>query len=161
MILDILQYPNPHLRSTAKPVLEVRQATIQTLIDNMAETMYAFGGCGLAATQVGENYRIFVIDVTNGKQLFTYINPIIKPLGTLIENNEGCLSFPTIEPTAVKRHEKVLVEALDRDGKMFQQEVTGILAVAIQHEFDHLEGRLFVDKLSASKRKALGSKLRT
>jgi peptide deformylase len=155
-ILPILTFPHPLLAQKAKPVAVVDD-TIRKLIDDMAETMYAAPGIGIAAPQVGKLLRIVVIDVdyTDEKKksnLRAYINPqILKKEGS-IAWDEGCLSVPGITEE-VKRSGKILVKYLDRDGHPQEIEATGLLAVCLQHEIDHLEGTLFIDHLSRLKRK--------
>jgi peptide deformylase len=160
MIREILEYPDPRLREVAKPVEKVTPE-IQTLIDDMAETMYAAPGCGLAANQIGEDMRIFVVDCAaedEPSDFRVFINPeIIEKDGVQVWN-EGCLSFPGVTEE-IKRAERVKVRALDRDGKSFELEADGLLAVAIQHETDHLDGVLMIDKLSALKKRMMGKKL--
>jgi len=160
MLRDILKYPDPRLREVAKPVSEVTPE-IQTLIDDMAETMYAANGCGLAATQLGVNHRIFVLDCAGEDEpsdFRVFVNPEI--IGTTGDQSwsEGCLSFPGVSEE-IRRAETVTVRALDRSGKQFQIEADGLLAVAIQHELDHLNGVLMIDKLNAVKRRMMGRKL--
>jgi peptide deformylase len=160
MIREILEYPDARLREVAKPVTEVTPE-IQTLVDDMAETMYAAPGCGLAATQLGVAQRIFVIDCAGEDEpsaLYAFINPeIIEKDGVQIWE-EGCLSFPGVTEE-IKRAETVKVKALDRNGKPFELAADGLLAVAIQHENDHLNGVLMIDKLSALKKRMMGRKL--
>jgi peptide deformylase len=157
---SILKYPDPRLKQTAEPVKEVNDE-IRRLIDDMAETMYAAPGVGLAANQIGVLLRVFVIDIANDddpSDLRVFINPeIIATAGTQTWE-EGCLSFPGITEE-IRRAEKVTVKALDRDGKPFELEADGLLAVAVQHENDHLNGVVMLDKLSAVKRRLLGRKL--
>jgi peptide deformylase len=127
----------------------------------MAETMYASAGCGLAATQIGEMVRIFVIDCAGEdepSELRVFINPEILELDGQQVWSEGCLSFPGVSED-IKRAERVRARALDRNGKPFEIEADGLLAVAIQHELDHLNGVLMIDKLSALKRRMMGRKL--
>lgn len=158
-ILEILEFPDPRLRTQAKPVTEVTDE-IRQLVDDMFETMYAAPGIGLAATQVNVHQRVIVIDVSEEKnQPLVFINPEIEVLeGPEHEYDEGCLSVPGFYET-VSRPENVLVRALDRDGNAFEMKPTGLLAVCIQHEIDHLDGKLFVDYLSPLKRKRIRSKL--
>ncbi len=156
--LEILEFPDPRLRTVAKPVKEVT-GKIATLADRMLETMYEAPGIGLAATQVNVHQRLIVIDVseTNDQPLIL-INPtIIKGEGE-IETNEGCLSVPGFyEP--VDRFQHIQLEAIGRDGEPFTMEAEDLLAVCIQHEMDHLEGKLFVDYLSSTKRQLIRKKL--
>jgi peptide deformylase len=156
--LEILHFPDPRLRTRAKPVSEVDDA-LRQLIDDMLETMYAAPGIGLAATQVNVHQRVVVIDLSqeqNEPQVF--INPEILEKDGVEEMDEGCLSVPGIYER-VQRAERVRVRALDRDGQLFEQEVDGLLAVCIQHEIDHLNGKLFVDYLSSLKRNRIRKKL--
>lgn len=146
-VRKIVKYGTPSLREPSKEVHKV-SAKIKTLIKDMLDTMYVSNGVGLAAPQIGENLRIFVIDVsTNEEPLnpIVFINPkIIKKSGAM-KSTEGCLSFPEAY-TDVKRYKKVMVKALDRNGRSFVLEAEGdLLAKAIQHEFDHLDGVLFID----------------
>ena len=158
-ILDILEFPDSRLRTVAKPVARVDDS-IRKLIDDMLETMYTAPGIGLAATQVNVHRRLMVIDVSDEKdQPLVFINPEITVLaGPDHEHDEGCLSVPGFFET-VSRPENILVNALDRDGKSFELHPTGLLAVCIQHELDHLNGKLFVDYISPLKRKRIRSKL--
>ncbi|MFN2309617.1 MAG: peptide deformylase [Gammaproteobacteria bacterium] len=156
--LEILHFPDPRLRTRAKPVARV-DADIQRLIDAMFETMYAAPGIGLAATQVDVHQRLLVVDVSEAKdQPLTLINPEILERQGAEEMEEGCLSVPGIYDK-VQRAEHIRVRALDRDGKPFELETGGLLAVCIQHEIDHLDGKLFVDYLSALKRQRIRKKL--
>lgn len=157
-MLNILEYPDPRLRTKAAPVMQVDDA-VRTLIDDMLETMYAAPGVGLAATQVNVHRRVLVIDISeDGSQPLALINPeIIGRSGEgLLE--EGCLSVPGIYER-VKRAERIRVRSLDRQGESFEFDAEGLLAVCIQHEMDHLEGKLFVDYLSDLKRTRIRSKL--
>jgi peptide deformylase len=156
----ILKYPDPVLKQVAKPVSEVTDE-IRVLVDDMAETMYAAPGVGLAANQIGVLLRIFVIDVAGEdepSELRVFINPEILELTGTQTWEEGCLSFPGVTEE-IRRAERVRVKALDRDGKPFELEAEGLLAVAIQHENDHLNGVVMLDKLGAVKRRLLGRKL--
>lgn len=158
-ILDILNYPDPRLYTVAKPVKEV-DATIRRLIDDMAETMYAAPGIGLAATQVNVHQQVIVIDISEDKQnLQVFINPKLVSKSGTQDFEEGCLSVPGIYDT-VTRAEKITVEALDRDGKSFRLEAEGLLAVCIQHEMDHLQGKVFVDYLSQLKQVRIKNKMK-
>ncbi len=157
-ILDILEYPDTRLRTVAKPVLEVTDATRQ-LIDDMFETMYDAPGIGLAASQVNVHQQIIVIDVSEDREApHVFINPQLSVTGEDIEAQEGCLSVPGYYEN-VRRPEKVTVNALDRHGEAFTLEAEGLLAVCIQHECDHLTGKLFVDYLSTLKRNRIRGKL--
>lgn len=159
MILEILEFPDPRLRTVAKPV-ETMDDSIRELIDDMFETMYEAPGIGLAATQVNVHKRIVVIDVSEDHdQPLVFINPEVEVLeGEEMEMQEGCLSVPGFYESVV-RIEHVRVKALDRDGKPFEMEAEGLLAVCIQHELDHLNGKLFVDYLSPLKRNRIKKKL--
>ncbi len=158
--LEILEFPDPRLRTVAKPVAAVDEA-IQQLVSDLFETMYAAPGVGLAATQVNVHQRVVVIDVSEDQsQPMVFINPGVTVLDaeTLRDYDEGCLSVPGFYET-VARPERVRVEALDRDGKPFTLEPDGLLAVCIQHELDHLNGKLFVDYVSPVKRQRIRKKL--
>jgi peptide deformylase len=157
--LTILEYPDPRLRTRAAPVAVVDDS-IRKLIDDMLETMYEAPGVGLAATQVNVHKRVLVADVTREQnQPLTFVNPeIVERQGTT-EAEEGCLSVPGIFDKLNTRAERVVVRALGRDGKPFELEADGLLAVCIQHEMDHLEGKLFVDYLSELKRGRIRKKL--
>ncbi|HET9929040.1 MAG TPA: peptide deformylase [Polyangiaceae bacterium] len=160
MLREILKYPDPRLREVAKPVDQVTDE-LRTLIDDMAETMYASKGCGLAATQIGIDKRIFVVDCAGEdepSQLMAFINPEIVETDGSQTWDEGCLSFPGVSEE-IKRAERVKMRALDRNGKQFEIEADGLLAVALQHELDHLNGVLMIDKLNALKRRMMGRKL--
>jgi len=156
--LDILHYPDARLHTVAKPVKAVDDR-IRRLVDDMAETMYAAPGIGLAATQVDVHERVIVIDLSETHdQLRVFINPEIVAQSGTEESEEGCLSVPGIFDR-VTRAERVKVRALDRDGKPFELEADGLLAVCIQHEMDHLVGKVFVDYLSSLKRNRIKTKL--
>jgi peptide deformylase len=156
--LDILHYPDARLHTIAKPVALV-DARIRKLIDDMSETMYAAPGIGLAATQVNVHERVIVIDISESHdQLRVFINPEIVAQSGREESEEGCLSVPGIFDK-VERAEQVTVRALDRDGKPFELKADGLLAVCIQHEMDHLMGKVFVDYLSNLKRNRIKAKL--
>lgn len=153
-LLNILEYPDPRLRTVAAPVETVDDG-VRQLLDDMLETMYAAPGIGLAATQVDVHKRILVIDISDsGDQPCCLINPEILESRDECESEEGCLSVPGYTE-AVKRAAYVRVRALGRDGQPFELEAEGLLAVCIQHEMDHLEGKLFVDYLSELKRQRL------
>jgi peptide deformylase len=157
-LLEILKYPDPRLRTVAKPVAEVNDG-LRQLIDDMLETMYAAPGIGLAATQVNVHERLLVIDITDDKsEPLCFINAEILEQSGRIEADEGCLSVPEVYET-VERAEHIRVKALDRDGQEFELEAEGLLAVCIQHEIDHLDGKLFVDYLSQLKRSRLKKKV--
>ncbi|MCH8140156.1 MAG: peptide deformylase [Proteobacteria bacterium] len=157
-ILEILEYPDPRLRTKAQFVVSVDNQ-VRTLLDDLFETMYTAPGIGLAASQVDIHRRIIVIDISeNRDEPHAFINPELEILGGEIESEEGCLSVPGFYES-VTRADHVLVKALDRDGQSFELEATGMLAVCIQHECDHLEGKLFVDYLSNLKRTRIRRKL--
>ncbi len=156
--LDILHYPDARLHTVAKPV-EAVDARIRTLVDDMAETMYAANGIGLAATQVSVHERVSVIDLSDTRrELRVFINPELIAKSGQVEGEEGCLSVPGIYDR-VTRAERVTVRALDRDGKTFELEADGLLAICIQHEMDHLLGKVFVEYLSGLKRTRIKTKL--
>lgn len=156
--LSILHYPDPRLYKVAKPVQTVDDR-IRNLIDDMKETMYAAPGIGLAATQVDVHERLLVMDISENRDDFrVFINPEIVMESGRAEGEEGCLSVPGVYDK-VTRAERVKVRALDRDGKPFEIEAEGLLAVCIQHEMDHLLGKVFVDYLSPLKRNRIKSKL--
>lgn len=159
MILDILEFPDPRLRTVAKPVDQVTDDT-RKLIDDMFETMYDAPGIGLAATQVNVHKQIIVIDLSEDRsEPLVLINPEVEVLeGEYQDMQEGCLSVPGFYEE-VTRIDHVRVRALDRNGEPFEKEVTGLLAVCIQHEMDHLKGKLFVDYLSPLKRTRIRKKL--
>lgn len=157
-LLDILHYPDPRLRRKAQPVTRVDDA-IGRLLDDMFETMYAAPGIGLAATQVNIPQRVVVIDVSEQHdQPLVFINPELLDRSGIERMEEGCLSVPGYFDE-VERAERVRIRALDRAGKPFEMEADGLLAVCIQHEIDHLDGKLFVDYLSALKRQRVRKKL--
>jgi len=157
-ILDVLNFPDPRLRNKARPVERVG-TEIHRLVDDMFETMYDAPGIGLAAPQVNVSSEIVVIDVSEERNSpLCFINPEILARRGSEEMEEGCLSVPGIYES-VQRAEWIRVRALDRDGKTFELETDGILAVCIQHEVDHLYGKLFVDYLSSLKRQRIRKKL--
>jgi peptide deformylase len=157
-LLQILEFPDPRLRNRAQPVTHV-DAALRTLIDDMFETMYAAPGIGLAATQVNVAKRVLVIDLSDKRdQPLALINPEILERSGIEETEEGCLSVPGYFDK-VTRAEKIRVRALDRDGKQIEFAADGLLAVCIQHEIDHLDGKLFVDYLSELKRTRIRKKL--
>jgi peptide deformylase len=151
-LLNILRYPDPRLHTVAKPVVEVDARTRQ-LVDDMLETMYAADGVGLAATQVDVHERVIVIDTSEHRdQPLVLINPELTwRSDARVLGEEGCLSVPTIYDK-VERHESVTVAALGRDGQRFERTVEGLTAVCVQHEMDHLVGKVFVEYLSPLKR---------
>ncbi len=158
-LLNILEFPDPRLRTEAEPVAVFDDALSQ-LIDDMFETMYEAPGIGLAATQVDVHKRVIVIDVSEDRdQPLVFINPQVEVLDQeLGEYDEGCLSVPGFYET-VQRPQHVRVTAQDRKGGSFTMEPEGLLAVCIQHEIDHLDGKLFVDYLSSLKRTRIRKKL--
>jgi peptide deformylase len=157
-ILEILHFPDPRLRKKAVPVTQVDDQVRQA-VDDMFETMYAAPGIGLAATQVNVHKQILVVDVSEEKdQPLCLINPQVVEQYGIEEMEEGCLSVPGIFET-VRRAEKIKFRALDRGGREFEMQADGMLAVCIQHEIDHLHGRLFVDYLSPLKRQRIRKKL--
>jgi peptide deformylase len=156
--LSILEFPDPRLRTVAKPIAQVDDA-LRTLIDDMFETMYAAPGIGLAASQVDVHKRLLVLDVSeNSDAPMVFINPEILTSEGEQVYQEGCLSVPGIYAD-VHRAEHITVRALDRDGAPFECDAHGVLAVCIQHEMDHLAGKLFVDYLSPLKREMVKKKL--
>lgn len=157
--LEILEFPDPRLRTIAKPV-STFDAKLHRLIDDMFETMYEAPGIGLAATQINVHEQLIVLDVSEDKgEPLVFINPTLEILDNdLEEYDEGCLSVPGFYET-VSRPRQVRVDALDRNGGPFQLVVDGLLATCIQHEMDHLNGKLFVDYLSTLKRQRIRSKL--
>ncbi|MTI14187.1 peptide deformylase [Sansalvadorimonas verongulae] len=157
--LDILEFPDPRLRKPGEKVESVTDETRQ-LIDDMYETMYDADGCGLAATQVNVQKRLFIMDFSEDKsEPWTFINPEITPLTDEIADlAEGCLSVPGFFEK-LDRPNRVKVKALDRDGKEFEQEFEGIQSICVQHELDHLDGVLFVDALTKLKRDRIRKKL--
>lgn len=157
-ILDILHFPDPRLRNKAKPVPEVDDS-VRRLVDDMFETMYEAPGIGLAATQVNATKRVLVIDISEERnEPLCLVNPEIVAREGEEKMEEGCLSVPGIyEP--VTRASWVRVRALNRDGEAFEMEADDLLAVCIQHEIDHLNGKLFVDYLSSLKRQRIRKRL--
>jgi len=157
--LTILEFPDPRLRTRAAPVAAVDDS-VRTLIDDMLETMYAAPGIGLAATQVNVHQRVLVADVSQEQNRpLAFVNPEIIEREGKTEAEEGCLSVPGIFDKLTARSARIRVRALDRDGKPFELDAEGLLAVCIQHEMDHLEGKLFVDYLSELKRTRIRKKL--
>ncbi len=157
-LLEILHFPDNRLRKTARPVAQV-DARVRQTVDDMLETMYEAPGIGLAATQVDIQEQIIVIDISDQKdQPLCLINPRIVSRSGSEEMEEGCLSVPGVYDT-VQRAERITVQALDREGKTFELTTDGLLAVCIQHEIDHLQGKLFVDYLSPLKRQRIRKKL--
>lgn len=158
-ILNILRYPDPRLHKIAKPVT-VFDARIKTLVADMAETMYDAPGVGLAASQVDVHEQVIVIDISETRsELRAYINPELTWVSPEMQvYDEGCLSVPGIYD-GVERHAKVKVRAFDAEGKQFELEAEGLLAVCIQHEMDHLKGKVFVEYLSPLKRNRIKTKM--
>ena len=157
-ILTILEFPDPRLRKKAAPV-EAVDAPLRALIDDMFETMYAAPGIGLAATQIDVHRRLLVADVSADKDdPHVFINPEILEKDGVIVTEEGCLSVPGYYEE-VERAEHIKVRYLDRDDAEHVEEFEGLLAVCVQHEIDHLDGRLFVDYLSEAKRQRIRKKL--
>lgn len=156
--LAILRYPDPRLYTRAAPVQRFDQG-LRKLVQDMAETMYAAPGIGLAATQVDVHQRLLIIDLSEAHdQLQVYINPEIIQRAGQQQLEEGCLSVPGIYDF-VQRAEQIRVRAQDQDGQWFEQQAEGLLAVCIQHEMDHLHGKVFVDYLSRLKRDRIKTKL--
>ena len=157
-LLPILEFPDERLRTIARPVDAVDDQ-IRSILDDMLETMYEAPGIGLAATQVDVHQRMIVIDVSEEKNQPLYlVNPEITALDGVEEMDEGCLSVPGIYET-VKRADRVSIKAQGYDGKVFKMDADDLLAVCIQHEIDHLDGKLFVDYLSPLKRNRIKKKL--
>lgn len=157
-LLDILVYPNPRLRDIACEVGTVTNVE-RELVKNMSETMYAASGIGLAAIQVGVNKRIIVIDISdNADDLLVLINPKIVEHNGLQVYKEGCLSLPEVY-AEVTRAEEITFEYRNLEGKLITQNTSGLLAVCVQHEIDHLDGKVFVDYLSRIKRDRIQKKL--
>jgi len=156
--LTILEYPDPRLRTRAAPVAAV-DAPLRELIDDMLETMYAANGIGLAATQVDVHRRLLVADVSEGRnEPRVFVNPEILGKDGATTSQEGCLSVPGYYDD-VPRAERVRVRAMGRDGKAFEEDLEGLLAICVQHEIDHLDGKLFVDYLSEMKRQRVRKKI--
>ena len=159
-IRTIVHYPDPRLREPGKAV-ESFSTALHELIDDMAETMYAAPGVGLAATQVGEPWQVFVVDCAadgEASDLRVFVNPEILSTEGTMTFDEGCLSFPGAREE-VERAAKVRVRARDRDGTSFELEAEGLLAIAIQHEYDHLRGVLMIDRLGPLKKRLLHRKM--
>ena len=158
-ILSILEFPDPRLRTVATPVTQV-DSRVQQLVDDMLETMYDAPGIGLAATQVDVHERVIVIDTSESRsEPKVFINPEIEVLNPdLGDYDEGCLSVPGFFET-IHRPKSIRVNALDREGEVFTEELDGLLAICLQHEMDHLQGKLFVDYLSPLKRQRIRGKL--
>lgn len=157
-LLEILEYPDPRLRTKAQPISDFG-AGLQQQIDDMFETMYAAPGIGLAATQVNIHKQLFIMDVSQDNDSpLVFINPEIVERRGVEEMEEGCLSFPGVY-AKVERADEVVVKAFDREGKPFTLDASGLQAVCIQHELDHIQGKLFVDYLSPLKRQRIRKKL--
>lgn len=157
-LLEILRYPDPRLRTLATPIDDVNE-DIRSLIENMAETMYAAPGIGLAATQVNVHKRLIMIDISEARdQLQVFINPVIISKGPESSMEEGCLSVPGIYES-VTRAESIVYRALDAQGDKMEQKTEALLAFCIQHEIDHLDGKVFVDYLSRLKQQRIAKKL--
>ena len=160
MVRTILHYPDKRLRERGKKVEAVTDE-VRKLIDDMAETMYAAPGVGLAATQIGELIQLFIIDIADNEEpsdLRVFINPEILEATGELTWQEGCLSFPGVTEE-IDRAAKVRVRAQDRDGKWFELEAEGLLAIAIQHEFDHLQGLLMIDHMGPLKKRLTHRKM--
>jgi len=161
MIRTILTYPNPELRKKSAPITIISDST-RGLIQDMAETMYAAPGVGLAAPQIGVHQRVIIIDISGKNEppdLIVAINPVIIHAEGESYEEEGCLSVPDYAAN-VRRHDRVIVKALDPDGVERTWKAEDLLAIAFQHEIDHLDGILFVDHLSALKRELFQRKAR-
>ena len=158
-ILNILRYPDPRLHTVAKPVAQV-DARIQQLASDMLETMYANDGVGLAATQVDVHECVIVMDTSESRdQPVVLINPeITERSAEMTMSDEGCLSVPQVFDK-VQRHAQVTVRALDREGQTFEMQVEGLASVCVQHEMDHLMGKVFVEYLSLLKRDRIKAKM--
>jgi len=157
--LSILRYPDPRLHTVAAPVKEVDDR-LRQLVDDMLETMYEAEGVGLAATQVDVHQRVIVMDTSEERdEPRVLINPeLVAVSEEMMVGDEGCLSVPTIYD-AVQRHAKVTVRALDRNGQTYEMAVEGLAAVCVQHEMDHLMGKVFVEYLSPLKRERIKAKM--
>ena len=157
--LDILRYPDPRLHKVARPV-DVVDARIRQLVDDMLETMYDAEGVGLAATQVDQHERVIVIDTSDGHdEPIVLINPeLVQTSDEMTVSDEGCLSVPEIYER-VERHARVRVRALDRSGTTRELDADGLLAIAVQHEMDHLLGKVFVEYLSPLKRTRIKTRM--
>ncbi len=157
MIRDVLVYPNKRLRVKSKDVVDFNKE-LHCLLEDMKDTMYANEGIGLAAIQIGVDKNVLIINLTdedgeqNHENLFEIINPVILEAEGSITYQEGCLSVPTVYEE-IERKEKIKVRYYNRDGIMIEEELEGIMAIAFQHELDHLNGHLFIEKLSYLKRK--------
>lgn len=157
-ILQVLQYPHENLHKMAEPVLNISD-DIKKLVQDMFETMYALNGVGLAATQVNQHVRVVVIDISEERnQPIVLINPVITAQEGMVQGEEGCLSLPGIYET-VTRAERVKVTAINLDEETFSLEADGLLSRCIQHELDHLQGKVFVNYLSRLKQNRVKTKL--
>jgi peptide deformylase len=157
-LLEILHYPDSRLRNRANPVT-VFDKKLEEFTESMLETMYHSSGIGLAATQVGVSQRVIVIDVSESRdQPLCLVNPEIVEMDGEEESEEGCLSVPSVYEKVV-RAEKIKLKALDKNGEAIEMEADGVLAICIQHEIDHLDGKLFIDYLSGLKRQRIRKKL--
>lgn len=160
--LEILKYPNPILSQAAKPLANI-DGRVQEMIERMAETMYAAPGVGLASVQVGWGESLIVYDIApreDGRRLHVLVNPrIVASEGEMISSDEGCLSVPDYRAD-VKRAERILVEGFDREGKPVRIEAEGFHAIVLQHEIDHLNGKLFIDRISSLKRELYKRRVR-
>ena len=158
-LLSIIKYPDPRLHTVAEPVIDADRQ-IRRLVNDMAETMYAAPGIGLAATQVDVHKRVIVLDISETKdQLLVLINPEILESSGEIECEEGCLSVPGVFENVI-RAEQVRIRAVDTDGNPFEFDASGVLAVCVQHEMDHLKGIVFVEYLSRLKQGRIARKMR-
>ncbi len=162
-ILELLSYPDPLLAKVCEPVAEI-SPEIRQLVQDMSETMYKAPGVGLAAPQVGHCIRLFIMDTTNSEEpneLRVFINPELELLGdVIISEQEGCLSVPFGYRSNVKRHDSVRIKALDLDGNTIEEILTDFPAIVAQHEFDHLDGKLFIDHISRLRRTMFEGKVK-
>jgi peptide deformylase len=158
-LLEILRYPDPRLHKVARPVADV-DARMRRLVTDMLETMYVAEGVGLAATQIDVHERVIVMDTSEARDRpLVLINPELVAASTeKVAGDEGCLSVPAVYER-VERHARVTVRALDRDGALFELEAEGLTAVCVQHEMDHLVGKVFVEYLSALKRDRIRTRM--
>ena len=158
-ILNILQFPDPKLRIKAQPIDNLDEK-LQTKIDDMFETMHDAKGIGLAGTQVDFHKRLLVTDVSIDKdEPYVLINPVILSTDGIVDSNEGCLSVPGFQDD-VQRAKNIIVKYLDRDGVSKETEMSGLLAICVQHEIDHLNGKLFIDYLSEAKKQKVRKLIR-
>jgi peptide deformylase len=159
-VRNIIHYPDPRLRKVGAKVEEF-DAALSNLIDDMAETMYEAPGVGLAATQIGASVQVFVVDCAHedeGSDLRVFVNPVLLAAEGTVSSDEGCLSFPGAREQ-IERGERVRVRAQDRTGAYFEIDADGLLAIAIQHEYDHLQGRLMIDHLGPLRKRLLHRKM--